>query len=111
MSIERNPSLRCLVVLLVALVQGLLLGRAWGAEVKKVFELDDGTDVVGVVVDESETGYLVRTSSGEVVRVEYSQIRRVTALGSSIEQDGQGPKAHVPPLFELRDFEIEFRGV
>lgn len=56
-------------------------GTAHADEIRKVFELTDGSVVVGVVVDELETGYLVRTVEGETVRVAYEQVQSVTIIG------------------------------
>lgn len=50
---------------------------------KKVFELKDGTDIVGTVIDEGETHYLVRTGDGTNVRVSYESVLRVTTLGAT----------------------------
>lgn len=47
---------------------------------KKVFELRDGTVVVGTVLDEGETGYLIRNLEGDTVRVVYGDVLRVSAL-------------------------------
>jgi hypothetical protein len=58
-------------------------GSARADEVRKVFELTDGSVVVGVVLDELDTGYLVRTVEGETVRVAYDQITSVTIIGGS----------------------------
>jgi hypothetical protein len=70
--------------LLCALV--FVLGSARADEVRKVFELTDGSVVVGVVLDELDTGYLVRTVEGETVRVGYDQVQRVTTLGDEAEE-------------------------
>ncbi len=50
---------------------------------RKAYELKDGSVVVGEVIDEGESGYLVRTPAGETVRVEYSNVERVTVLGAA----------------------------
>lgn len=50
--------------------------------VRKVFELDDGSVIVGEVIDEGKLGYLVRTPDGQNVRVLYSDIERTTILGA-----------------------------
>ncbi len=79
-----------------ALICALLfvLGSAHADEVRKVFELTDGSVVVGTVLDELDTGYLVRTVEGETVRVAYEQVQRVTTLGDDPpERAGDGAGA------------------
>jgi len=54
--------------------------------------LADGSVVVGVVLDEGETGYLVRSVDGETVRVPYDQVLTVTVLGAgSTDSSSQDP--------------------
>jgi len=76
-----------LIAVLVALL--LLPTSASADEVRKAFELADGSVVVGVVLDEGESGYLVRTVEGETIRVPYDQVETVTVLG------GETPAATV----------------
>jgi len=78
-------------LLLVAMGFCLLIPSA-SAGSKKVFELKDGTAVVGVVLDEGATAYLVRTSSGKNVRVLIEDIVSVEQLGGS-QTPSQAPPA------------------
>jgi len=77
-------------VLRLALGCTLLLATwtAFASEVRKVFEMKDGSVVVGVVMDEGQTGYLVRTVEGETVRVAYDQVQAVTRLGGAGQSNG-----------------------
>lgn len=50
----------------------------------KAYTLSDGQVVVGVVIDEGQTGYLVRTRDGKTVRIEYENIVRVDSVESSL---------------------------
>ena len=61
-------------------------------EARKVYELTDGGVVVGEIVAETDTAYLIRTTDGETVRVAYGDIERVTALGGETGRaDGEEP--------------------
>lgn len=69
--------LACLVgVALLLVAQG---GRA-AAETKKAFELTDGSSVIGVVLDELETGYLVRKDDGSTVTIQFEDVAAVYTL-------------------------------
>ncbi len=72
---------------LFALFVGMLLpvGSAHAEEDRKSFELKNGHVLVGVVIDEGDSAYLVRTPDGETVRVAYDSIEKVTTLGGSAE--------------------------
>lgn len=81
-----------------ALLLSVITSGAFAADApNKDFVLNDGTHVVGVVIDEGESGYLVRTASG-TVRIAYVDI-----AGSSIVAPGaipaiaQGPPSAPPP--------------
>lgn len=74
----------------------ITLLRAFAAEPPtKDFALNDGTHVVGVVIDEGESGYLVRTPTG-TVRVAYTNI-----VGTALVTPGAaqaGPQAAPAPV-------------
>jgi hypothetical protein len=65
----------------------------------KVFELTDGSSVVGEVLDEGDTGYVVRKADGEVVRIKYQdlvQVRVVSVAGT----DSSAPIEKTPGAAE-----------
>lgn len=66
--------------------------------VRKVYELKDGSVVVGESIDEGETAYLIRTTEGETVRVPYDQIDRVTVLGSEPREQNIKPETTEPQV-------------
>jgi len=68
---------------LLGFVLLLLPAPAFGDVERKAYELKDGSVVVGEVIDEGDTAYLVRTTDGETVRIAYDQIERVTTLGGA----------------------------
>lgn len=75
----------------VAVALGLLATAVVAhAEDRKMFELNDGTHVVGTVLDEGSTGYLVQKANGDTVMVKYSDVRAVQALNSPITSASGG---------------------
>jgi hypothetical protein len=88
------PDARALITF-VAAVLLLLPSLAHADGELKVYELKDGSVIVGEVIDEGETAYLVKTPDGENVRVAYDQVERVTVLGATTTQPDV---ATVPPI-------------
>jgi len=56
---------------------------------RKSFKLQDGCVVVGEVIDEGESGYLVNTEAGEVIRIPYSDVVSVQRLDDQVETTEQ----------------------
>ncbi|MBN92814.1 MAG: hypothetical protein CL928_01925 [Deltaproteobacteria bacterium] len=46
----------------------------------KKFELNDGSTIVGIEIDQLDTGYLIRTADGATIRLPYEDVARVTEL-------------------------------
>lgn len=69
------------VTVCVFIVAAMVLATDASAEAKKAFELNDGSSVIGEVIDELATGYLVRTDDGQTVRVLYDDVKAVYVLG------------------------------
>ncbi len=63
---------------------------------RKTYELNNGSVVTGVVIDEGNSGYLIRTPDGETVRVAYTDIKQVTPLGGTAVQ--AAPVKEVPQV-------------
>ena len=59
---------------------------------QKVFKTTDGKSYVGEVIDEGETGYLIRTGEGETIRLQYGDIEAVIDL----EKTEQSPRRERP---------------
>ena len=83
-----------------ALAAGLVLALAWSSTVlagtTKVIELKDGSAIVGEVIDEGDSGYLVRKRDGTTVRVKYDDIENVSVLtddggGGGVDGVDEGP--------------------
>ena len=72
------------------------------AEVVKQFQLTDGTVITGVVVDEGDSGYLVRGPDGRISRVRYSELESV----AEIELE-EAPAESEPPSLNLLSSEEE----
>jgi len=62
------------VAISAGLVVALLALTASADKPQKRFLMKDGTIVAGVVIDEGETHYLVKTAEGDTVRVPYAEI-------------------------------------
>ena len=69
------------ILVLAALFLGP--GSARAADTK-VYELKDGTSHVGVVVEELESGILLKTRTGEVVRIKFDDIAGVSPLAEQV---------------------------
>ena len=86
----------------------LLMGlstRVEAADVRKAYEMKDGSVFVGTVIDEGEIAYLVRTPEGENVRVPYDQIDRVTVLGCKSTEPKNSVKSIDSPSSESLAFD------
>jgi hypothetical protein len=87
----KRPALRawstCALVIF-----GCLLSSEVNAQPKKVFELKSGQSIVGIVIDEGDTGYLVKDSQGIVHRVKYEDIQEVNTLPSDNESRSNQPR-------------------
>ena len=70
------------------------------AEVVKQFQLTDGTVITGVVVDEGDSGYLVRGPDGRISRVRYSELESVAEIE-------EAPVQSEPPSLNLLSSEAE----
>jgi len=67
---------------------------AEGTAALRSFELSDGRTVVGTVLDELETGYLVRTEDGETLRLRYSEVVSIAEVPTNELATGVvGPEA------------------
>ena len=88
-----------LIGLLCLLVAFLAPSPAMADVTSKSYKLKDGTTVSGEVIDEGETGYLVRTEAGETVRVAYDQIVAVADLAAGGPEADAGDDGSV--LFRL----------
>ena len=74
----------------LACVLFALSTAAFAVESEKLFELNDGRLVVGEILQEGEDSYLVKTETGSVVRIPFSDIQNVSAiegLGSVPEEE------------------------
>jgi hypothetical protein len=78
-----RPLVRHLLPLFVAT---FFLGSAWAATTK-VYELKDGTAYVGTVVEELEAGVLLKTNTGKIVKIKYSDIANITPLSGQQSGD------------------------
>ena len=83
-----------------ALTITLISTPAW-AETTKVFELQDGQVVSGVVVDEGKTGYLIRSADGSMLRISYEEVRSVR-----LAEAGEVPPSNESPIVLSPAFDI-----
>lgn len=82
----------CLVVALSVAVAT----DAGASDDTKVFQLNNGTAVIGVVVDESDTAYIVRTTDGETKRIEYGSIAEVYRVEDASSSGASGRGTNSP---------------
>ena len=86
---------------------GLILALAWSSMVlagtTKVIELKDGSAIVGEVIDEGDTGYLIKKRDGTTVRVKYDDIEEVSVLSD----DGGGSGSAAPAGDDLDSLEVD----
>ena len=73
-------------VSLLALIWFAGSGIASATEKEVLFELTDGEVVAGEILQEGEDSYLVRTSSGDVVRISFDRVESVTEI--SVLEEG-----------------------
>ncbi len=73
-------------LVLVLLVCGAPTG-AWAEEGRKAYVMNDGETLIGVLINETSTGYLIRLDNGQMTRLPYADIRAVESLRSSRELD------------------------
>ena len=78
---------------IAALVALCLTTVVFASEGDKSYQLQDGSVVSGLVIDEGESGYLVRTNEGTTVRVPYADIVAVTTLELGSDPVGASPQA------------------
>ena len=69
------------VIVAVTLVLSLsVFCPSTSAAAEKVFEMADGSTYVGVVMDEGESGYLIRSGDGRTLRLPYADIVNIITL-------------------------------
>ena len=66
----------------------------------KSFTLTNGRVVVGEVVDEGESAFLIRGADGEVLRIPYAELRSVIVVGAG---ESETPSAAAAPRFASGD--------
>jgi hypothetical protein len=94
------------LVAMTVLVALSILSSAIAGDVKRI-ALTNGEVVVGEIIDEGETAYLVRIDGGDVVRVPYAQIDSVSLVNSdkapttvgSIAKSGSSPQTNPAEVF------------
>ena len=75
-----KPRVGFRLVLWVGFLVPLFLSEPALAETTKEFQLTDGSVVLGVVVDEGDSGYLIRDQDGRMIRVAYEDVQSVKRL-------------------------------